>query len=144
MIVAGMLLLSVGLAWFALIVTAGIANGHLILPLLIAGVGVSMVLPTSAATALGAVAGPDMGKAAGANSSLQRFGGVFGVALTAAVFAANGRLGTAASFAAGFRPALAVAAGLALLGAVTALAVGSRQRPAEVAQPEAAIAPAFN
>ena len=51
-----------------------------------------------------------MGKAAGANSTLQRFGGVFGIAVATAVFAANGHLGTAVSFDAGFRPALVVAA----------------------------------
>src|SRR5205085_2888149 len=79
------------------------------------------------------VAPQDMGKASGANSTLQRFGAALGIAVTTAVFAANGHLGTPASFDAGLRPALAVAAGLSLLGAVTALAVTGRRRRA--AQP---------
>ncbi len=78
-----------------------------------------MALPTTAAAALSAVAPRDMGKASGATSTLQRFGGVFGISVAAAVFGANGRLGTAASFSAGFRPALAVAAGLSVLGALS-------------------------
>lgn len=127
--VVGMLLQGVGLAWFALVATAGVDYPHLVLPLLIAGVGVSMALATTPTAVLSAVAAPDIGKASGANSTLQRFGGAFGIAVASAVFAANGHLGTAASFDAGFRPALAVAAGLSLLGALTALAVGSRRRP---------------
>jgi hypothetical protein len=43
-----------------------------------------------------------------------------------AVFAASGRLGTAA----GFQPALAVAAGFSLIGAVTALGAARRWDPA--------------
>jgi hypothetical protein len=58
---------------------------------------------------------------------LQRFGSAFGIAAATAVFAANGHLGTAVSFDAGFRPALAVAAGLSMLGALSALAVGNRR-----------------
>jgi MFS family permease len=135
--VVGMLLQGIGLGWIALVAATGLGYSALILPLLIAGVGISMAMPTASAAVLGAVAPQDTGKASGANSTLQRFGGVFGVAATTAVFAASGHLGTAASFTAGFRPALAVAAGLSLLGATTALAVGSRRRVVTPAQSEA-------
>jgi predicted RNA polymerase sigma factor len=74
-----------------------------------------------------AVAPADTGKASGASSMLQRFGRAFGIAVATAVFAANGHLGTPASFDAGFRPALAVAAGLSVLGALAALAVAGRR-----------------
>jgi len=93
-----------------------------------------MVLPAAPTAALSAVAPRDVGKASGATSTLQRFGGVFGIAVVTAVFAANGHLGTPASVDAGFRPVLAVAAGLSVLGAITALAVGSR-RPRPVVAP---------
>jgi len=137
--VAGMFLQGVGLVWLALAATTGVGYQQLVLPLLVAGVGVSMAFATTPTAVLSAVAAPDMGKASGANSTFQRFGGVFGIAVASAVFAANGHLGTAASFDAGFRPALAVAAGLSLLGALTALAVGSRRRPT-AARSEAAAA----
>jgi hypothetical protein len=71
-----------------------------------------------------------MGKASGVNNTLQRFGGVFGVAVVTAVFTATGHLGTPEQVAAGFRPGLAVAAGLSVLGAIAALAVSRRRRPA--------------
>jgi hypothetical protein len=54
---------------------------------------------------------------------LQRFGAVFGVAIATAVFDAKGILASHAAITNGYRPALAVAAGLALAGTVTALAV---------------------
>jgi hypothetical protein len=72
-----------------------------------------------------------MGKASGVLNTLQRFGGVFGVAIVSAVFAGSGQLATPAGVTAGFRPALAVSAGLSLLGAASALAVRRpRQAPA--------------
>ena len=124
---AGMLLQGVGFAWIALVVGVGMGYGVLILPFVIAGVGASMVFATSSAAALSAVAPAEMGKASGANSTLQRFGGAFGIAAVTAVFAANGHLGTAATFTAGFRPALLLAAALSFAGVITALAVGSRR-----------------
>jgi hypothetical protein len=60
-------------------------------------------------------------------NTMQRFGGAFGIALVSAVFAARGQLGTAASFTAGYRPAMLGAAGLSLLGAIAAVAIGRRR-----------------
>jgi len=133
---AGMLLQGVGLAWFATIATIGVGYGSLVLPLIVAGVGISMALPIAPTAVLSAVAPHDVGKGSGVNSTTQRFGSAFAIALAAAVFAANGHLGTAASFTAGFRPALTVIAGLSALGAVTALAIGSRRLAVEAAQPD--------
>jgi MFS family permease len=101
---AGMLLQGVGLAWLALIATTNVGYPHLVSPLLVAGVGISMALPTTPTAALSAVPPTDMGKASGANGTLQRFGGAFGVAAASAVFAATGQLGTPASFTAGSAP----------------------------------------
>jgi len=126
--VAGLVLLATGLAWLAAVATPGVGYAQLVLPLLVAGIGVSMPFATTPTAALSAVAPQDMGKASGATNTLQRFGGVFGIAISTAVFSANGHLGTAASFDAGLRPALALAAGFAVLGALSALAVGNRQR----------------
>lgn len=136
----GMLLQALGLAWFALVATASADYGHLILPLLLAGIGVSMPFATVGSTALSAVAPSDMGKASGANSTVLTFGGAFGIAIVTAVFATHGQVGTPAGFVADFRPALALAAGLAALGALGALAVGSHNSQPVAAQPEAATA----
>jgi hypothetical protein len=77
-----------------------------------------------------------MGKASGVQNTLTRFGSVFAVAVAGAVFAGSGHLGSATSFTNGFRPALAVVAGMSALGAVSALGVAERRRGAPVAQPE--------
>jgi len=127
--ILGMVLQGLGLGSLALLATQHVSYFSLVLPLLAAGIGISMVLPTSATAALSSVAPRDMGKAAGVNNTLQRFGGAFGVAIVTAVFTAHGNLATAAGFDAGFRPALAVAATLSLLGAITALAAGVAVRP---------------
>lgn len=126
----GLLAQGVGLAWFALLATVSVGSGQFVLPLLVAGIGVSMALATTPTAVLGAVAPADIGKASGVNSTLQRFGSVFGIALVSAIFASNGHLSNPVSFTAGFRPALAAAASLSALGALSALGVrGIRRRP---------------
>ena len=114
--------------------------------LLIAGVGVSMAFPAAPAAALGAVAPADTGKASGANSTMQRFGGAFGVAIATAVFSADGHLGSAAAFVGGFRPGLATVAALSGLGAAASLAVRARRSAVSAGSsqpaPEGAPAPA--
>jgi EmrB/QacA subfamily drug resistance transporter len=131
----GMLLQGVGLGWFALVATTSVGYEQLIVPLILAGVGVSMAIPTASTAMISAVLPADIGKAAGVNSTLQRFGAVFGIAVATAIFAANGHLGSPASFDAGFRPALAVAAGFSVLGAATALAVAGRRRLSVAGEP---------
>jgi MFS family permease len=134
-LVVGMLLQGIGLAWIANSAAVGSGYAGFVVPLIIAGIGISMALPVVSTAVLSAVAPRDLGKASGVNSTLQRFGSAFAIAIAAAVFTANGHLGTPASFTAGFRPALAVVAGLSVLGAVTALAVTGRQRAAVVVEP---------
>jgi EmrB/QacA subfamily drug resistance transporter len=134
LMVVGLLLAAVGLAWTAAVTALGVTYAQLIVPLILVGGGISMALPTSPAAALGAVARTEIGKASGVNSTVQRFGGVFGVAISSAVFAAYGHIGTPASFTAGFRPATSWLAVIAVLGAASGLAVRSR-RPAVAEAP---------
>jgi hypothetical protein len=54
-------------------------------------------------------------------NTMQQFGAVFGVAIVTGVFNSRGSLARPAAVARGYRPALATAAGLLALGAVTAL-----------------------
>jgi EmrB/QacA subfamily drug resistance transporter len=131
----GMLLAAVGLGWFALIASTAVDYAQLILPLVVVGVGISAALPTTPAAVLNSVAPPDIGKASGVASTLQRFGGVFGVAVATAVFSTNGHLGTPAAFTAGFRPALAITALFALVAGLSALGVSARAIAAPAAQP---------
>jgi MFS family permease len=99
-----------------------------------------MALPTVPTAVISAVAPEEMGKASGINYMMQRFGAVFAVAIGSSVFAAYGHLGSAASVTDGFKPALAVCAGLSLLGTLTALAIPARRRDS-VAGREPAVIP---
>jgi hypothetical protein len=86
-----------------------------------------MALPTVPTAVLNAVAPDELGKASGINYMMQRFGAVFAIAVASAVFTADGHLGTPASVTEGFRPALAVCAGFALLAALSALAIAPQK-----------------
>jgi MFS family permease len=134
-LITGMLLQGLGLAWIAALASAGASYGPFVVPLIVSGVGVSMALPIAPTAVLSAVAPRDMGKASGVNSTLQRFGAAFAIAIAAAVFSANGHLGAPASFTAGFRPALVAIAGLSILGAVSAVAIGARRHPMPATRP---------
>jgi EmrB/QacA subfamily drug resistance transporter len=133
LLVTGLALQAAGLAWVAALASAGpgLAStggyGRYVVPFLVAGVGISMAIPTVPTAALSAVSPDDVGRASGVTNTMQRFGGAFGIALVSAVFAAHGHLGSAASFTAGYRPAMLGAAGLSLLGAVAAAAISRRR-----------------
>jgi EmrB/QacA subfamily drug resistance transporter len=115
---AGLLLECAGFVWVAL---AGTSYTALVLALFVAGVGISLTLPTIPAAVLGAVDDEATGMASGVTNMTQRLGAVFGIAVGVAVFSAHGGLSDAAAVTDGFRPAIAVAAaGFALLGAVAA------------------------
>ncbi len=132
-IVAGLLLQAAGFGWVALTTSASSATLGLVLALLVAGIGISMALPTVPTAVLGSVAPDEMGKASGINNMMQRFGAVFAIAIASSVFAAHGHLGSPVSVTIGFRAAMTVAAILSLLGAVTALAITARHRESLVA-----------
>jgi EmrB/QacA subfamily drug resistance transporter len=129
--VAGLMLQALGLAWIAATAAStGMNYLELVFAFLVAGTGISMALPTVPTAILSSVSPSDLGKASGTNNTMQRFGGVFAIAITSAVFAANGHLGSPANVTAGFRPALGVAATLSALAAITALAVAAPRRVA--------------
>ena len=133
LLVTGLALQAGGLAWVAALATAGSAGyGRYVLPFVIAGVGISMAIPTVPTAALGAVAPGDVGRASGVSNTMQRFGGAFGIALASAIFAAHGHLGSAASFTAGYRPAMLGAVALSAAGSVASIAI-ARRRPAAAA-----------
>jgi EmrB/QacA subfamily drug resistance transporter len=141
-IASGLFLQTVGLGWVALKASAGAGYLELVIALLIAGVGISMALPTVPTAVLSAVAPDDLGKASGVNYMLQRLGAVFAVAIGSSVFTAFGHLGSPASVTSGFKPALAVCVAFSLLGTLTALAVGPRRDETVAKLEPAAIAPA--
>jgi EmrB/QacA subfamily drug resistance transporter len=125
-IVAGFVLDAAGFTLLGLTVTA--AGGYLAAaaPLLLAGVGVGLAVPTTVSASLRAVGPQQVGLASGVGSTLQSIGGVFGVATVAAVFGGAGSYLTPGDFVNGLRPALLALAILAALGALAGLAVQNK------------------
>jgi EmrB/QacA subfamily drug resistance transporter len=128
LMVVGLTLQAAGMAWLALIAEPSLPYSHMVAPFIVAGVGTSMAIPAAQNSVVGAIDDAAIGKAAGANSMMRELGGVFGVAIAVAVFAAAGSYLSPASFIDGFGPAIAVAAGISLAGAAAGLALPGRGR----------------
>jgi EmrB/QacA subfamily drug resistance transporter len=124
----GLLLQAAGMGWIALVAEPGMSYPELIAPLVIAGTGVSMAIPSVQNSVVGAVRPGEIGKAAGVNSMARELGGVFGIAILVAVFTGAGSYASAAAFSDGFKPAIAVSAGLSLMGAIAGLSLPARRR----------------
>jgi EmrB/QacA subfamily drug resistance transporter len=129
--VGGLTLQALGMGWVALIADPGLTYSEFVLPSVVAGIGVSMAIPAAQNSVVGSFALEDVGKAAGANSMMRELGGVFGIAVAAAVFAGAGSFASADAFLDGFAPAIAVVAALSLTGAIIALALPGRRQAVE-------------
>jgi EmrB/QacA subfamily drug resistance transporter len=139
-IITGLGLLSAGFVWVASHGSLGTSWIELVIALLIAGIGISMALPTVPTAVLSAVAPQDMGKASGINYMAQRFGAVFAIAIGSAVFSANGHLGNPAGVTAGFTAALWACAAFAVLAALSALRMSPPRTPAAVEATDLSVA----
>jgi len=124
LLVAGLALQGAGLGWVAYNVAHDHPYTWSIAALVIAGCGTSMALPSSQNAVMNAVAPAHVGQASGTFNSVRQLGGVIGVAVASAVFAARGSYAGPAAFRDGVAPALSVAAGLAIAGAVAGLLLG--------------------
>jgi len=107
----------------------------------LAGVGMGLFFAPIANVVLSAVSAEDEGKASGANNAIRELGGVFGVAVLASVFAANGSYQSGQTFVAGMIPALQLGTGFVALGAIAALALAGRARLVEMEAESEANAP---
>jgi EmrB/QacA subfamily drug resistance transporter len=138
LVVTGLLMQAIGLGWIAMIASPDIGYSNLIVPLVLAGVGVSMAMPAAQNAILGSVAVTEMGKASGVFNMGRFLGGAFGIAALVAVFSANGAVTSAASFSAGFVAAMMLASALSLLGAVAGLWLPGRTAVTLAQAPESA------
>jgi EmrB/QacA subfamily drug resistance transporter len=144
LIASGLMVSAAGLAWTALIARTGLPYWQLVPPLVVVGAGVSLALPATQSSAMTAVPPAAIGKASGTFNTLRQLGGVFGVAIGAAVFAARGGgYASPVAFTSGFTSAMGACAGLAFLGAISGLLIPGASRPARpepMTQPEPATA----
>jgi len=128
----GLALQAVALAWIGLVSTPTVPYSELIGPFVVAGVGMALFFAPVANVVLSAVRPIEEGKASGANNTIRELGGVFGVAVLAAVFAHVGGYDSLESFSDGMNTAVLVGAGVVALGAIAAFAMPARLRPADV------------
>ncbi|MFC5265266.1 MFS transporter [Kribbella qitaiheensis] len=126
-VVAGLALQAVGMFWISEVSKNTVQYTELVLPLVVAGCGVSMAMPATQSASIGALPREAVGIASGIYSMMRQLGGVVGVAVLAAVFAAAGGY---ESFSTGFTRALAVCGVLSLVGAAAGLAITGRRSSA--------------
>jgi len=119
--ILGLALQGIGLAWVAAIASPEIGYLQLGVALTVAGVGTSLCFPAVANAVMSSVPPTEVGVASGTNSTMRELGGVFGVAMLAAVFSHRGGYETAQAFIDGFKPALVLAAAFSVAGIVSGL-----------------------
>ncbi len=128
LLVLGMALQAVALGWISLIVTPTVEYLTLVPAFILAGAGMGLFFAPIANVVLSSVAPEEEGKASGANNAIRELGGVFGVAVLAAVFTANGSYQSPTDYVEGLIPAMQVGAVVVAVGALAAMALPGRAR----------------
>jgi EmrB/QacA subfamily drug resistance transporter len=119
----GLSLQAAGLAWLGLISSTSVGYGSMVVPFIISGIGMGLFFAPMANVILSSVRAEEEGKASGASSAIRELGGVFGVAVLAAVFARQGSYASPQAFVEGMVPAVLIGAVVVAVGAVTAFAI---------------------
>ena len=128
LLVLGMALQAASLAWLSVLVTPTVEYLTLVPAFVMAGAGMGLFFAPIANVVLSAVRPEEEGKASGANNAIRELGGVFGVAVLAAVFTANGSYVTPVDFVEGLVPSMQLGAVVVGLGTLAALALPGRAR----------------
>ena len=121
LVVIGLVVQAFGMAWIGLIAAPDLSYLQLVAPLALTGAGVSMAMPAAQNAVLSSVAPSEIGKASGTFNMLRYLGGVFGIAILAAVFSHRGDFHSAQAFSKGFTAAIGASASLSLVAAIAGL-----------------------
>jgi EmrB/QacA subfamily drug resistance transporter len=131
LLVLGMSLQAIALGWMSVVLTPTVDYLAIVPAFVMAGIGMGLFFAPIANVVLSAVQPDEEGKASGANNAIRELGGVFGVAVLASVFSANGSYQSGEAFVAGTIPAMQIGGIVVAIGAVAALALGGRARAPE-------------
>jgi EmrB/QacA subfamily drug resistance transporter len=132
LLVTGLALQAIGLGWLAAVTSPTVAYGTLVPAFVVSGIGMSLFFAPVANAVLGSVRRSEEGIASGANNAIRELGGVFGIAVLGAVFAARGGYTGGAAFVSGLTAAVWVGAAAVAVAALAALALPRlRRAPAE-------------
>jgi len=123
----GMVLVSAGLVWFSQISVDGSYLGDILLPSLLAGIGLGLAFVPQTIAAMSGVADREAGLASGLINTSQQIGGALGLAVLSSIafstvnqLAAEGRVGPAA-LTDGYADAFMVGSGIGILGVIATL-----------------------
>jgi len=126
----GLALQAIGLGWIAAVSTPTVPYAQLVGPFLLSGIGMALFFAPVANVVLGSVKRREEGQASGANNAIRELGGVFGVAVLAAVFTRVGGYRTSETFVHGLTTAVYIGGGLVAVGALAAALIKPRPRAA--------------
>jgi EmrB/QacA subfamily drug resistance transporter len=137
---AGLALQAVAMAWLASVISPTVAYSSLVVPFILAGVGMALVFAPSANAVLASVRTDQAGQASGATNAIRELGGVLGVSVLATVFTSHGGYASPQAFVNGLTPALWVGTAVLAVGAVLPLVLpfSTRQSALDQAASEAA------
>ena len=124
----GLTLQAAGLLWIAAISTPTTPYVDLVGPFVLSGIGMALFFAPVANVVLSSVRPEQEGKASGANNAIRELGGVFGVAVLAAVFSHVGGYQTPESFTHGMTIAVYIGGALVAIGAIAASLIKGRPR----------------
>ncbi|HWE68924.1 MAG TPA: MFS transporter [Acidimicrobiales bacterium] len=128
LVVSGLILQSAGLFWLVALTNPTTPYVDFVPAFVVAGVGMTLFFVPLASLVLGSVPARLEGVASGTNSAFRELGGVLGIAVLGAVFSSSGSYASGAAYVNGLKPAIAVGAGVVIIGAVTAMLVPGRRR----------------
>jgi EmrB/QacA subfamily drug resistance transporter len=131
LLLAGLVLPSVSLVWFAAITENGSGYSSFLVPLVMAGVGMGLVFAPGASMVLDGLPDDDFAVASSANSTIREFGVALGIAVLVAVFLGNGGELTPVGYDGAIGPALLTGAAAVAVAAVAALFAPGRARPSQ-------------
>ncbi|WP_433166394.1 DHA2 family efflux MFS transporter permease subunit [Kribbella sp. CA-247076] len=128
LIATGQVFLAAALGWIALITSASTQYGELVLPFVLAGIGMGLTFAPAASVVMESASDADRGVASGTNNTIREVGVAMGVAVLASVFASAGSYESPVSYVDGLVPAVWTGAAIVAAGAVVALLLPGRKR----------------
>jgi EmrB/QacA subfamily drug resistance transporter len=130
LVAIGLALQGAGMVWLSTMTQPDAAYAMSVVPMIVAGAGISMAMPAVQSAVLAEAEPRDIGKASGLFNTLRQLGGVFGVAISVAVFMRVGGYAGPRDFGAGFAAALDVCAAFSFAGAILGLRLRGPRRQA--------------
>jgi MFS family permease len=136
LVVTGLSLQAVGLAWLATVTSPTVPYADLVVPFVVCGIGMTLFFVPLASLVLGAVPRELEGVASGANAAFRELGGVLGIAVLGAIFSSRGGYASGQDYVNGMTVAVYAGAAVVAIGAITAMLVPSRRTGRDLVAPE--------